>query len=109
VPHSLVGQELEARITHTTVEILHRGNRVASHLRSNKKGEFTTVAEHMPAAHRAHMEWTPQRLIHWGESIGMATGSVVTRILERYKHPEHGKRQSNAPVFGRVKEARLYF
>jgi transposase len=92
VPHALVGQALEARITYATVELLHRGNRVASHRYSSKKGEFTTIVEHMPAAHRAHMEWTPQRLVHWGESIGMATGTVVNRILERYKHPEHGYR-----------------
>jgi hypothetical protein len=32
------------------------------------KARGLTSAAHMPAAHRAHMEWTPQRLIHrWGE------------------------------------------
>ncbi|EQD75173.1 integrase catalytic subunit, partial [mine drainage metagenome] len=31
VPHALIGQELEARITACVVEILHRGQRVASH------------------------------------------------------------------------------
>jgi transposase len=34
VPHSLLRQEVEARITASTVEIFHRGRRVASHLRS---------------------------------------------------------------------------
>ena len=46
----------------------------------------------MPAAHRAHLEWTPQRLIHWGQSIGVSTGVAVTRLLEEHKHPEHGYR-----------------
>ena len=46
----------------------------------------------MPAAHRAHREWTPQRLIDWGSRIGMATGEVVSRLLQMYKHPEHGYR-----------------
>jgi len=92
VPHALVGQTLEARITATTVELLYRAQRVASHVRSNRRGSFTTVAEHMPAAHRAHMEWTPQRLIHWGRDIGPATAVVVTRLLEERKHPEHGYR-----------------
>ncbi len=31
VPHQLIRQEVEARITTTTVEIFHRGKRVASH------------------------------------------------------------------------------
>ena len=92
VPHALVGQTLDARLTRRTVELLHRGQRVASHARCERRGAFTTVAEHMPAAHRAHMEWTPQRLIHWGNDIGLATGTVVTRLLEQFKHPEHGYR-----------------
>lgn len=92
VPHALVGQVLDARITRHVVELLHRGQRVASHRRSAQRGGFTTLTQHMPAAHRAHLQWTPQRLIHWGQDIGLATGTVVTRLLEQYKHPEHGYR-----------------
>ena len=92
VPHALVGQALEARITTGVIELLHRGQRVASHVRNHRRGDFSTIAEHMPAAHRAHMEWTPQRLIHWGQDIGVATAAVVTRLLEERKHPEHGYR-----------------
>ena len=92
VPHALVGQALEARITTGVIELLHRGQRVASHVRNHRRGDFSTIAEHMPAAHRAHMEWTPQRLIHWGQDIGVATAVVVTRLLEERKHPEHGYR-----------------
>ena len=92
VPHALVGLALEARITSGTIELLHRGQRVASHVRNARRGDFSTIAEHMPAAHRAHMEWTPQRLIHWGQDIGVATAAVVTRLLEERKHPEHGYR-----------------
>lgn len=92
VPQALVGLLLEARVTTRTVEILHRGQRVASHRRSAHKGGFTTISEHLSAAHRAHREWTPERLIHWGESIGVATGRIVTRLLEERRHPEHGYR-----------------
>jgi transposase len=92
VPHALVGQTLEARITRRGVEILLRGQRVASHCRSDRRGAFTTVDEHMPAAHRAHRDWSPQRLIDWGQRIGVATGEVVTRLLRAHKHPEHGYR-----------------
>ena len=92
VPQALVGQLLEARVTARTVELLHRGQRVASHLRSAHKGAFTTVAEHLSAAHRAHREWTPERLIHGGQSIGVATASTVTRLLQERRHPEHGYR-----------------
>jgi transposase len=92
VPHPLVGQVLEARLTRRLVELLHRGQRVASHARSSRRGGFTTLDEHMPASHRAHKEWSPQRLIAWGEQVGAATGVFVTRVLTRYRHPEHGYR-----------------
>jgi transposase len=92
VPHALVGQSLEARLTRRGVELLLRGQRVASHARSDRRGGFTTVDEHMPAAHRAHRDWTPQRLIEWGRRIGVSTGEVVTRLLQENKHPEHGYR-----------------
>jgi len=83
VPHSLVGLELEARITDALVEVLHRGQRVACHARSRRRGGFTTVDAHMPAAHRAHKQWTPERLIHWGSGIGPNTGQFVAQLLQR--------------------------
>ena len=84
--------KLEARITDALVEVLHRGERVACHARSARRGGFTTLDEHMPAAHRAHKEWTPERLIHWGADIGVNTGRFVTQLLQRFRHPEHGYR-----------------
>lgn len=92
VPHALVGQALEARLTRHGVELLLRGQRVAAHARNERRGGYTTVEAHMPAAHRAHLEWTPQRLIDWGQHIGMACGELITRLLQTYKHPEHGYR-----------------
>ena len=92
VSHSLVGVTLEARVTDALVELLHRGQLVACHARNSRRGGFTTRDEHMPAAHRAHKQWTPERLIHWGGSIGANTGRFVTQLLQRFRHPEHGYR-----------------
>lgn len=92
VPHALVGQRLDARLTDALVELLHKGTSVAVHARSDRRGGYTTRDDHMPAAHRAHKEWTPQRLIHWGNTVGPLTGRFVALLLERYRHPEHGYR-----------------
>ena len=77
VPHRLVRAEVELRVTAGAVEILAGQQRVAVHALSAVKGAHTTVAEHMPASHRAHLEWTPAKLIAWGERIGAATAAVV--------------------------------
>ena len=92
VPHALVRQAVELRITSSTLEILARGHRVACHARSDRKGGFSTLAGHMPAAHRAHAEWSPSKLMHWAASVGAATGELVKRLLLERQHPEQGYR-----------------
>jgi transposase len=92
VPYQFAGQQLEARFTAATVEIFHSGKRVASHARSAAAYRHTTVKEHMPKSHQAHLEWTPSRLIHWAETVGEATAMVVRTVLEKKPHPEMGYR-----------------
>jgi transposase len=92
VPHRLVGTKLELRITGLLLECFASNQRVASHAVSALKGKFTTVAEHMPVSHRAHLEWTPAKLIAWGQRIGVSTAAVVTWQLEHRPHPEQGYR-----------------
>lgn len=92
VPYTLVRQQVDVRLTATTVEILHRGRRIAAHLRSTVRGRFTTDPTHRPKAHQRHLEWTPSRLIAWGTDIGPTTGQLVHQILEGYPHPEQGYR-----------------
>ena len=90
VPHALARQEVELRYTVSTVEILHRGQRVASHVRAFLPRAHTTVAAHMPESHRRQAEWTPQRLIRWADQIGPATATCVAGILAARRHPEQG-------------------
>jgi transposase len=92
VPHPLVRQRVEARLTATTVEVLFKGKRVASHMRSAKRGTYSTVTAHMPAAHQAHAQWSPSKLIAWGNGIGPCTGGLIERILQDRPHPEMGYR-----------------
>jgi len=92
VPYQLVRQEVEVRLTQTTVEILHRGKRVASHLRSFAQGRHTTIPEHMPRNHREYLDWSPSRLIRWAQQMGPATAAVVEQILSARAHPAQGYR-----------------
>jgi transposase len=92
VPYQLVRCQLDARFTRSTVEILHKGRRVASHVRSYKQGGYTTLAEHMPTAHRQWAEWTPERLVRWAAKTGAATARVVEAILSSRAHPQQGFR-----------------
>jgi len=92
VPHRLVGTRVELRITGRSVEAYVGQQRVACHAYSQVRGGYSTNPEHMPASHRAHREWSPQRLIAWGERIGMACGTVVQWQMQHRPHPEQGYR-----------------
>ena len=92
VPYNLVQELVEIRSTPTTVEILHKGTRVASHPRSRGRGQAVTIAEHRPKSHREHLEWTPSRMVHWAESIGPNTARLFERIMGDKPHPEMGYR-----------------
>jgi transposase len=92
VPYRLIHQTLDVRLSATTVEVFQRGTRVWVHRRSHQAGGFTTIPEHMPHAHRAHLEWSPSRLIRWGTTVGPQTTALVEQILASRPHPEQGYR-----------------
>jgi transposase len=92
VPYNLVHELVEIRSTPTTVEILHKGTRVASHLRSRGRGQAVSNDEHRPRSHRAHLEWTPSRMVRWAETIGPNTARLFERIMHDKPHPEMGYR-----------------
>jgi transposase len=92
VPYQLVQQEVEVRATAATVEIFHRGVRVASHARSHVPHRATTVTEHRPKAHQRYLEWTPSRLVDWAHKIGPATAKLFEKIMASKPHPEQGYR-----------------
>lgn len=92
VPYQLLGELLEARYTCATVELFRHSKRITSHRRLYGRGKVSTRPEHMPAAHRAHAQWTPSRLIDWASKSGPSTGELVSQILARRRHPEQGYR-----------------
>lgn len=104
VPHRLVGERVELRITATTVEVLHGQSRVAAHALNPRRGAHSTTPEHMPTSHREHLQWTPSKLIAWGERIGSATAAVVRWQMEHRDHPEQGYRS----CLGLMRLARKY-
>jgi transposase len=88
VPYKLLREYLDIRLTATTVEAFLKGERVAAHVRSYVKGDYTTLPEHMPPEHRFYAEWSPERFIQWAGKIGPVTAKLVGRILDSRPYPE---------------------
>lgn len=123
-PYRLVRMPVEARLTGRTVEIFHKGERVAAHLRTAGRGRHTTCPEHMPSTHRAYAGWTFDKLHAEAARIGPGAAKLVALILEHRRHPEQGLRTclgilglakthgrdrlENACLYGLEVEARTY-
>lgn len=91
-PYKLLHKKVEVRYNNHTVQIYHNGKRVASHLRTFVRGEYITDDAHRPPAHLKYLEWTPERIRHWGKSIGENTECLMERIMSSRRHVEHGYR-----------------
>ena len=102
VPHPVLRQEVEVRLTAGTIEVFARGKRVAAHVRTAGRGRPTTVADHMPSSHRRYADWTLERIHRDASAIGPATAAMVTAILAAKPHPEQGFRAAIG-IIGLVK------
>lgn len=92
VPYILVRQKLEVRATASVVEVYKGAKRVASHARAYGRRRFVTDPAHMPASHRAHLEWTPSRLVDWAATVSPHTAALARKLLETRPHPQHSYR-----------------
>ncbi|MGH9059142.1 MAG: IS21 family transposase, partial [Acidimicrobiales bacterium] len=104
VPYRYVRQRVECRITSATVEVFKGGARIASHAREHGRRRYVTDPAHMPPSHRAHLEWTPERLVAWAGGISEPTAALVEALLASRPHPEHAYRAT----LGIISLARRY-
>ena len=82
VPYEYIKRKVDVRVTDKTVEIFYNHNRIASHRRLyGRKGQYSTVTEHMPESHQQYLEWNGDRFRKWAERIGINTYTVVNAIL----------------------------
>ncbi|MDR2253375.1 MAG: IS21 family transposase [Bifidobacteriaceae bacterium] len=93
-PSRLIGQTLDVRVTSHTVELFDGPERVASHPRLKAaRGAYSTVREHMPAAHRHQLaDWSPARFEQWAATVGPFCVQVVQAVLASHKIVEQSYR-----------------
>ena len=105
VPYEFIKRKVDVRVTDTVIEIFYNHNRIASHRRLyGRKGQYSTVTEHMPADHQAYLEWNGNRFRKWAEQIGTNTCKVVNAILAS----QRVEQQSYRSCMGLLKLADKY-
>ena len=92
IPFKYTGKKVKVIYTLSNVEAYYNNERIAFHRRDLKPYGYTTKNEHRPATHRFQAEWTPERFIRWGRSIGPETEQLIAKILDSRPHPEQAYR-----------------
>jgi len=92
VPYKYIHHEVEVRATAQTIECFYQKKRIASHPRSYLRYKHTTLTEHMPKAHRAHAEWSPERMKRWARKIGPNTMMFIEALIASRAFPEQAYR-----------------
>lgn len=82
VPHEYIKRKVDVRVTDKTIEVFYNHNRIASHRRLyGRKGQYSTITEHMPPSHQQYLEWNGDRFRQWAKRIGSSTYQTVDAIL----------------------------
>jgi transposase len=92
VPHTLLHEQVDVRVTSRVIEVFHRAMRVAVHQRRYQGSRAGTLPEHMPSNHRFIAEWSPARFERWARSIGPNTEALIVAVLAARRHPEQAFR-----------------
>lgn len=89
VPHHLVGERIDARVTDAHVELFHQRQCVGRHARSAEKGAHSTIASHRTPEHRAQAERSPDDMKAWAANAGPSLVRFVRKALD-VSHPFEG-------------------
>ena len=93
VSYRYAREQVNVRVTINTVEIFHRGQRIAAHGKSARRRFHTTIDAHMPPEHQAVVKGCdPQRLRNWAIDVGPHTAAVIQHLLGARKHPQQAYR-----------------
>lgn len=92
VHYKYIHHEVEIRSTAKIIECFYKGKRIASHPRSYLRYKHTTIHEHMPPSHRAHAEWSPERIKRWANRIGPNTKIFIEVLMASRAFPQQAYR-----------------
>ena len=91
VPYEYIKHKVDVRITKNVIEVFFNNHRICSHPRLHgRKGQYSTVVEHMPEDYKEYTTWNSERFISWAESIGANTAIAVKAILASHRVEQQG-------------------
>src|SRR5690606_30728889 len=88
VPYTYIGHKVKVLFTRSIVNIYHKGNKIAEHLRNRRPSGYTTVKEHLCSHHQHYLDRSPEKYIRWAWRHSENFGRFIEAIFAQNKHPE---------------------
>lgn len=86
VPYEYIHRKVSVRLTDKVVKIFYNDIVIATHYRlKGRKGQYSTVVEHMPKEHQAYAKWDGDYFRNWAKKLGNNVFAVVDAILRSGK------------------------
>lgn len=89
IPYEYVKKKVDVRYTKSMIEVIYKGSRICSHKRLyGRRGQYSTLIDHMPVNHQLYSEWDSARFLKWASGIGASTKEVVQKLFDSYRVEE---------------------
>jgi transposase len=94
VPYRYIGKQVELQYNQDTIEIYCQSDRIASHKRVYRPGQYVTIKEHMSSTHQFYNDWSPEYFNKLAMSIGSKTSEYISLLIQQQDYPETGYKQA---------------
>jgi len=98
VPYRYIGKHIEVQHTTDTVEIYYNKDRVATHAKSFRKGDYVTIKEHLASTHQYYLSWSREFFVKQALEIGENTAKYIGKLIDQQPYPEIGYKRARGIV-----------
>ena len=98
VPYRFIGKHIEVQHTIDTVEIYYNKERIATHAKSQRKGSYTTLKDHLSSTHKYYQSWSKEFFVKKAAEIGINTTSYIAKLIDQQAYPEVGFKRSQGII-----------
>jgi len=98
VPYRYIGKHVEVQHTSDTVEVYYKKQRIATHAKSHRRGNYTTIKDHLSSTHQYYQSWNKSFFVKMAATIGMNTAVYIAKLIDQQSYPEIGFKRSQGII-----------
>ena len=93
VPYRYISKQVELRYDTRRLEVYYKGDRIASHVTSQAKGQYITEPSHLSSNNAAYIKWSPSYFSELAASLGPHVQRYIDELIADRPYPEQAYKQ----------------